>query len=158
MNESCMARRTPIRIALVALVVIITAQVAYSQEAESDRAHLQYEMQKVDPWGPFVLNLLLPFGIGSFVQGDTTGGLIVAGGQVAGAGLMLVGLTSETPSGAMTLIGVGVYSVASIMGLVFPHTYANAANEKLRKDLGIAVSGVSWDERGLTVMFATTPG
>lgn len=143
-----------LRTALVGLVVIITAQVAYSQETDSDRAYLQYEVQKVDPWGPFVLNLLLPFGIGSFVQGDTTGGLVVAGGQVAGAGLLLAGLTSE-PSGAMALIGIGVYSAASIMGLVFPHTYANAANEKLRKNLGIA--GVSWDERGVTVTFAT-PG
>jgi len=110
-------------------------------------------MQKVDPWGPFVLNLLLPFGIGSFVQGDTTGGLVVAGGQVAGAGLMVAGLTSENPGGTMTLIGIGLYSVASIMGLVFPHTYANTANEKLRRDLGISVSSVSLSEDGLAVTF-----
>lgn len=75
------------RTALIGLLVsVIAAQAAFSQESgqDSNRAFQRYEIEKIDPWGPFVLNLLLNFGIGSFVQGDTTGGLIVAGGQVIG--------------------------------------------------------------------------
>ena len=143
-----------LRTALVGLVIATTvAPAVFSQEA-SDTAYLKYEHQKVDPWGPFVLNLLLPFGIGSFVQGDTTGGLVVAGGQVIGVGLMVVDLTSDNPNGAMLYVGAGLYSAATVAALIFPFTYANAANEKLRRDLGISVSDVSLSEQGLAVTFA----
>ena len=142
-----------VRTALVGLVLAVAcSQAAYSQEAD-ESAYLRYEIAKVDPWGPFVLNLLLPFGIGSFVQGDTTGGLIVAGGHVAGIVLMFAGLSSDEPLGSTTWVGAGVSTAASIVGLFLPHAYANAANEKLRRDLGITVSGVSLSEDGLAVTF-----
>jgi hypothetical protein len=38
---------------------------------------------------------------------------------------------------------VVLLSAARIAGLVIPFTYANGFNEKLRKDLGIAISDVS---------------
>ena len=151
----------------VAMFAILT-QTAFAQEEESsNRAFLQYEIQKVDPWGPFVLNLLLNFGIGSFVQGDTTGGLIVAGGQVLGIGLIVAGVsasrtddqygytttttTTTTTSSALVYVGAGLAAAASIAGYVFPFTYANAANEKLRRDLGIAVANVSMNDQGLNI-------
>ena len=83
-----------LRTALAGLVIVTAAQGAFSQEdgQDSERAYQRYEIEKVDPWGPFVLNLLLNFGIGSFVQGDTTGGLVVAGGQVIGIALVVVDL------------------------------------------------------------------
>ena len=69
-----------LRTALVGLIIIVAApQAVFPQEA--NQAYQQYELRKVDPWGPFVLNLLLPFGIGSFVQGDTTGGCLSPGGR-----------------------------------------------------------------------------
>ena len=144
----------------VAVLATTSAQVVSSQEANQDweRAHLQYELQKVDPWGPFVLNLLLNFGIGSFVQGDTTGGLIVAGGQILGIGLIVAGVSSPDPYGSTTstlvYVGAGLAVVTSVAGYVFPFTYANAANEKLRRDLGISVSNVSLNEQGLNVTLA----
>ena len=130
------------------VVVIAIAQVAYSQEAGSDQAYLQYEIQKVDPWGPFVLNLFLPFGIGSMIQGDTTGGLVVAAGHFFSAGLVLVGSSQPRPDENLILAGLGLATAASLIGLVFPHTYANAANEKLRRDLGIASIAVVLPEDG----------
>ena len=144
------------RVVLASLVAIATVQVAYSQEAKSDQeAYLQYEMLKVDPWGPFVLNLLLPFGIGSHVQGDTTGGSVVTVGHLAGAlGILLAYGTELDPSGAVGTAAIGVSIVASLAAIVMPFTYANAANEKLRQDLGLSVTGVPWDERGITVTLA----
>ncbi|WP_425532460.1 P13 family porin [Borrelia coriaceae] len=41
-------------------------------------------MKKKDTLVPFLLNFLLGFGIDSFVQGDTTGGLFVLGFDVLG--------------------------------------------------------------------------
>ena len=145
----------------VAMFAILT-QTAFAQEGDSsDRAFLQYEIQKVDPWGPFVINLLLGAGIGSFVQGDTTGGLIVLGGEVVGIGLVIAGATSDpydpySGSGGgggsgLIIVGVAALGVARILGLIFPFTYANAANEKLRMDLGISASSVSLSEDGLNV-------
>ncbi len=83
---------------LAVAMVAISTQSASAQEGDgSDRAFLRYEIEKVDPWGPFVLNLLPGLGIGSFVQGDTTGGLLVAGGEVVGIGLVIAG--AGTPEG-----------------------------------------------------------
>ncbi len=140
------ALRTILGGAVIVLAVVST-QPAFSQEADrnsgDDRAFLQYEMQKVDPWGPFALNLLLGLGIGSFVQGDTTGGLLVAGGEVVGAGLLIAWLSNPESGNALLIGGVVLLSAARIAGLVIPFTYANGFNEKLRKDLGIAISDVS---------------
>ena len=146
-------------IVLAVAVLAILTQTAFAQEGDSsDRAFLQYEIQKVDPWGPFVINLLLGAGIGSFVQGDTTGGLIVLGGEVVGIGLVIAGATSDPYSGSggdggsgLIIVGVAALGVARILGLIFPFTYANAANEKLRMDLGISASSVSLSEDGLNV-------
>ena len=149
-----MTRRLVPKTALVGLVIIIaSAQVAFSQEDNQDweRAHLQYELQKVDPWGPFVLNLLLGLGIGSFVQGDTPGGLLVAGGEVVGIGLVIAGAGNPEGGSGLVIGGAALLTAARIAGLIFPFTYANAANEKLRQDLGISVSNVSLNEQGLNI-------
>ena len=134
---------------LVVVLAVVSIQPVFSQESgdTSDRAFLQYEVQKMDPWGPFALNLLLGLGIGSFVQGDTTGGLLVAGGEVLGVGLMVAGYSSAVndpgSGGTIVLVGAGLLVAARIAGLVFPFTYANSFNEKLRGDLGISVADVS---------------
>ena len=142
---------------LAVVALVITTQTAFAQEGDSsDRAFLQYEIQKVDPWGPFVINLLLGAGIGSFVQGDTTGGLIVLGGEVAGVGLIVAGALAARDaygggSSGLIIVGGAALGVARILGLIFPFTYANAANEKLRRDLGISATSVSLSEDGLNV-------
>ena len=51
----------------------------------------------------------------------------------------------------LIIVGVAALGVARILGLIFPFTYANAANEKLRMDLGISASSVSLSEDGLNV-------
>ena len=141
----------------VAMFAILT-QAVFADEADQTgswaRPFLEYEASKIDPWGAFVLNLLIPLGgIGSFVQGDTTGGLLVTGGQVLG--LVVAGADSGAGYATTTVyVGLAVYSAATLVGLAIPFTYANATNEKLRRDLGISVSDVSLSEQGLAVTFA----
>ena len=151
---------------LAGLIIVLAAQPVLSQEEgeSSDRAYLQYEIRKSDPWGPFALNLLLGLGIGSFVQGDTTGGLLVAGGEVIGLGLLIAGYsaslqaieTSGSGGGGMVIAGAALLGAARIAGLIFPFTYANSFNEKLRQDLGIDVAVVPGD--GLTVTIGIEAG
>ena len=140
----------------------------------------QYEQQRKDPWGPFVLNFLLGLGIGSFVQGDITGGLIVAGGELLGLGLIITWasaaaedvvyddggyrLESTTSSNGTLILGASILAAARVAALVVPFTYANSFNEKLRGELGLTVTdvalivpGVNGDERsgyGLMVTMA----
>jgi hypothetical protein len=44
-------------------------------------------------WTAFALNLLLGAGIGSFVQGDTTGGVVELCGELGGLTLLIIGIT-----------------------------------------------------------------
>ena len=144
------------------LFVLFSAQAnVYSQEQEEQEeqqsmtAFLQYEVQKNDPWGPLALNFLVGFGVGSFVQGDTTAGLLLAGGDVLGIGLLLAGwgiavdaaARSDTDAagtaGVVALAGWLTLTAARIGGIIAPFSYANSFNEKLKRDLGISVSDVS---------------
>ena len=159
-----MRRNTRLGAVLVA-VALAAAQPAFAQESgrsSGDGAAIhQYEVEKADAWGPFALNFLLAFGIGSFVQGDTTGGLIVASGEMVGMGMMIIGGSSvaqdpEGPGGITLVVGVGLLAAARVAGLVFPFTYAQAFNEQLRRDLGIAASDISLteiDRYGVNVAF-----
>ena len=142
-------------------------------EADDTRAaelHRQkeflYEQRKKGPWGPFVLNFLVGFGIGSFVQGDVTAGLLLAGGDLVGIGLVIAGaasvlaeieyydegypLESASSGGTLILLGAGILSATRIAGLIVPFTYANSFNEKLRRELGINVTDVALIVPGVT--------
>lgn len=132
--------------------LLLVAAVASAAFAQDDATNLlRYESQKVDPWGPFALNLLLPFGIGSFVQGDNSGGLVVLGGQVAGGAMMAADILNTANYARVTVYGPLLYrptflfwggllvtSGATIAGYVFPFVYANEVNAKLRKNLGLS--------------------
>ena len=154
------------RAVLAGLVIVLAAQpvVAQDEGESSDRAFLQYEVQKVDPWGPFALNLLLGLGIGSFIQGDTAGGLIVAAGEVVGLSLLVGGYVTyyrhlqepaygDAPSSSYVMMvgGAVLYGAARVAGLVFPFTYADSFNKKLRQDLGIDVSVMPGDGVAITI-------
>lgn len=95
------------------------------------------------PWGPFALNFFLGFGIGSFVQGNTTAGLIQLAGDSVGI-LLYISVVSDAFStspdtfyddfdSAMTKTAIaGLVLVASrIYGLVTPFTTAKSYNDKL---------------------------
>ncbi|WP_419261169.1 P13 family porin [Borreliella afzelii] len=113
---------------------------------------LQYESQKATVLAPFLLNLFLTLGIGSFVQGDYIGGGAVLGTQVLGGILCITGYIVESaanvPPGRISiagsiLLGIGGLTIAGsyITSLIIPFTFKNKYNANLRKKLGISLAG-----------------
>ena len=91
-----------------------------------------YDDKKISAGLPFVLNLLVGYGIGSWVQGHTAGGLI---GTVGNIGGMILIFTAENESTAM--IGVVLLLGTWLIDCILPFTYSSAYNKKLRYALGI---------------------
>ncbi|QFI14968.1 P13 family porin (plasmid) [Borrelia sp. CA_690] len=107
----------------------------------------KYDKEKKDPTGPFLLNLFLPFGIGSFVQGDYIGGGSVLSFNLLGAILLGTGMILKTSETQLTtgsiLIGVGasIILVSHITSLIIPFTFANWHNYNLKKRLSTELAG-----------------
>ncbi len=60
---------------------------------KTKKALLQYEKEQlIDLWIPVMLNLFLPFGVGSFVQGDYIGGGCTLGFNLLGLTLLTTGV------------------------------------------------------------------
>ncbi len=88
--------------------------------------------------GPFVVNLLLGFGLGSYMQGDVSAGMI--GTITQGAGLMIL-FQSGSSEEVVTSIGAGLFVVGKLLDLIQPWTFAGGRNEQLERNLkGISIS------------------
>lgn len=88
----------------------------------------------------------MPFGIGSFVQGDYIGGGSVLGFNLLGAILWGAGIIlnhRETQLTGYILIGVGASMVLTsyTVSLIIPFTFANRHNENLKKRLSAELAG-----------------
>ncbi len=108
-----------------------------------------------DPTTPFVLNLIVGLGVGSFVQGDIAGGLVGLGLGVVGLGTTMAGyfyLVDElandpefvaaadpisTDGFRLILLGTGVSLGGAIYRLVRTFTYSNRYNRDLQLALSV---------------------
>ncbi len=93
------------------------------------------------------MNLFLPFGTGSFLQGNYIGGGSVLGFNLLGAILLGTGIIlniNETKLTGSLLIGVGASMLVTsyITSLIIPFTFANWYNEDLKKRLGEELAGL----------------
>ncbi|WP_215535775.1 P13 family porin [Borreliella bavariensis] len=145
------------KIFILILIFSLTIQIFASEDTVGKgvgdiATTLKYESQKATVLAPFLLNLFLSLGIGSFVQGDYIGGGAVLGTQVLGGILVLTGYIFESnanvPPGRIsivgsTLIGIGSLAITAsyITSLIIPFTFANRYNTNLRKRLGISLAG-----------------
>ncbi|MGF7101454.1 P13 family porin [Borreliella kurtenbachii] len=117
---------------------------------------LVYEASKQDPIVPFLLNLFLGFGIGSFAQGDILGGSLILGFDAVGIGLILTGAYLDikafdsnakkaafqwTWGKGVMLAGVVTMAVTRLTEIILPFTFANSYNRKLKNSLNIALGG-----------------
>ncbi|WP_024654217.1 P13 family porin [Borrelia persica] len=111
---------------------------------------LLYESYKQNALIPFLLNLFVGFGIGSFVQGDLAGGFLILGFDALGLGLMGGGIYSvsqhkskDLPVLGFSLIALGGVTMflTRIAEVIIPFTYANNYNKRLQENLGIALGG-----------------
>jgi len=107
---------------------------------------------------PVLLNILVPFGVGSFVQGDTTGGVTSLIGDLLEIGLITIGYinltsysydsyggysTSNSGTGSTLIIAGGIVAIVNgIYKIARPISYANKFNRNLNRAL-YAGSGVS---------------
>lgn len=88
-----------------------------------------YEKHKERAAGPFVLNMMLGMGIGSWAQGDEIGGAVGLFGGLVFAATVL----SFTPD--VMIMGGIIYLVAWTYDLARPWAYAAERNGDLRKAL-----------------------
>lgn len=104
-----------------------------------------YSMHEESPTVPFVVNLLVGAGIGSFIQGDTKGGLNALISDIVGIGLYSVGyvqvysaaLDNDISSAGSTLVllGAGVLLGSKIYQCTRPFSYSKAYNNRLHSAL-----------------------
>ena len=118
-----------------------------SSGLSSSEAMMLYNSNKMDTGLPFALNLLLGCGIGSFVQGDTAGGVTGLAVELAGYSAVLAGYAvlsraalsgasgtynSLSYAGAGLIIGGGIIFLGiRIYELVRPFSYADKYNRTL---------------------------
>ncbi|QFP42423.1 P13 family porin (plasmid) [Borrelia miyamotoi] len=115
-----------------------------------DNKVLLYKVNKKDILAPFLLNFFFGFGIGSFVQGDITGGLLVLGSEILSLSLVGCGIYSlsqhtgtSTPTLGLSLVSLGgiTFFVTRIAEMIIPFTYASSYNRKLQEKLGMFLGG-----------------
>ncbi|QFI14197.1 P13 family porin [Borrelia sp. CA_690] len=149
------------------LIFVLLTFCAFSSFAQADDSKstfnlgageklLAYETSKKDPIVPFLLNLFLGFGIGSFVQGDILGGFLILGFDAVGIGLIFTGayldikaFENNTKKAAfqwtwgkgVMLAGVVTMAVTRLTEIILPFTFANSYNKKLKNSLNIAFGG-----------------
>ena len=107
-----------------------------------------YNSKKKETAVPFFLNLFLGCGIGSYVQGDVTGGTIGLVGELGANAVMITGIfmsIDETPAsiitfcaGAAGLIGIRVFE------FVRPFSYTKKYNAVLKDSLLLDSASLSF--------------
>jgi hypothetical protein len=116
----------------------------------SQKARLYDGLKRDDAVLPFVLNLVLPFGVGSYIQGDTSMGTYQLVSQLGFVLGMATGLcytthtaygvnnwsNSYTEPNALLYILATNSTASYIAGLITPWTYQNSYNSQLRTSIG----------------------
>jgi Borrelia membrane protein P13 len=98
-----------------------------------------YDDKKVTAGLPFVLNLFLGYGIGSWVQGHTVGGLIGTIGNLGGIIILVTAGGDESTASMGAILYLGTWLIDCIL----PFTYASSYNKQLNKSLGLSyISGL----------------
>jgi hypothetical protein len=116
-----------------------------------------YESKKANGTLPFVLNLLLGCGIGSYVQGDTLGGTISLCADLGGYAIAIGGYLkavndvaaggdsnkAATSAASYMIVGYSVLVANKIFTCIRPFTYASDYNKKLSNALYGGVTSVA---------------
>jgi hypothetical protein len=116
----------------------------YSVNLTEAQKYSLYESNKKSTTVPFVVNFLLGAGIGSYIQGDTTGGTVALTTELLGGAMYLIGSinavstdTGNTSTKGITVAALGLvtYAVGRIYSWIRPFTYASNYNKRLSKAL-----------------------
>lgn len=134
---------------------------ALSQSLTPSEAQMLYARNEKQAWQT-VFNWLIGFGVGSWIQGDTVGGLTATLGQTSGLGLLIGGAVLTFSSvddmvdgdygkfiGGCTLMGVGLaldigFQIFSIIrGALYPQRYNSTLRSVLNPSRKENVSNVA---------------
>jgi hypothetical protein len=105
---------------------------AGSGRADLQNLNLRYALLKKGFAGPIILNILLPFAIGSWVANDYIGGGIGTGLQVTGLALMLP-LYDYYLSPMMLPVGIILFTIGYIVPLITTPISIARYNRRLRQ-------------------------
>jgi len=118
--------------------------------SSSQKARLYDSLRHDDATLPFVLNLILPLGIGSYIQGDTDMGTYQLLSQLGFSLAALTGIGYSTtyttgysgysysyqqPNALFYILAINS-SASYIAGLITPWTYQNNYNDALKSAIG----------------------
>ena len=118
--------------------------------AQRERLYEENEQLGVKP---FLLNLLIGFGIGSFVQGDLAIGHLQLWGDLAGYGLLITGAAVTAASaandnadgvsagGVVMTIGSLITLAVTLPACICPWTFSARVNKVMRRALNVDENG-----------------
>ncbi|MDH4262465.1 MAG: P13 family porin [Spirochaetia bacterium] len=108
-----------------------------SQDLSSNEKNFLLEKNKIEAGIPVGLNLFLGLGIGSYVQGDTLGGIVGTLSDLFGVGAMFASTAFMSPRynsvipASLILSGLGILAFSKVYQIVRPFTFANMKNAEL---------------------------
>lgn len=113
-----------------------------SASLDQSQKFMLYGEYKKDQWVPFLVNFVVGGGIGSFIQGDKTGGTVALVGDIAGISAVVIGASSYASasySDPYTTKGLGMmtFGYIALLGtrifeLVRPFTFTAKYNSTLK--------------------------
>ncbi len=114
-----------------------------AQFLTEDQKFNLYTVNKKSPGIAFVCNFFLGAGIGSFIQGDTAGGLTALMGDVSGLTFILLANIFEVereyylnvPNPYMLIGGLSLLLGTRVFELIRPWVFTNSYNANLKKAL-----------------------
>lgn len=118
-----------------------------SKTLSFDQKYELYQDNRKSVTGPFLLNLLVGYGIGSYVQGDTLPGVISTGVDVVGGAIFAAGFFASlnaspgaTNRGHETALLIGGVSLlcSRIFSCVSTFSFVNRYNNTLKDSLGFS--------------------
>jgi TolB-like protein len=124
--------------------------------SDNDRTLLYASNQKDNAGLALGLNILLPAGVGSFIQGDTSGGLTGLLWMVTGVSSMLAGVETDywgyTYYNGLYYVGVAIVVADAVYVCVRPFRFQKLWNRNLAEALGVPyVSVLDWAGSGLSL-------
>lgn len=100
--------------------------------SKSQRAALMSSHEE-SAGAPFVVNLFIGFGVGSYIQGNITSGLI--GTLTQGVGGYLFLTSDSNRDEELYYIGAVVFLAGRVIDMIAPWTYASGRNASLGRNL-----------------------
>lgn len=121
-----------------------------------------YLQTKKEAFYPMLLNIL-PFGFGSYSQGDNVGGIVLTTLDTLSIGTMVFPWVTGFGTGgggwgAFMIMSYGFIAlmIGRVGGMIWPHVYANLYNQDLQKQLQLTPEAIHQFERNSLSAAPTT--